>query len=1148
MLLYFIYLSKYYQFEAMKKTLLFIVLFISTLLQAQDTTIIQTLTFDSTGRSYVFDFPEDIGQSYEKIIMEYRIRCTDGLVSTGSNTNLGCGEWDYSCNTYIIDSNYTDSTKAIQANYVISGFSGTTYNYTTIPTYNYYQSTQQEIVYTDTASEISASVGSGSNSSNYPFNNSSGQAKVQYLVTSSELTDGGLLAGDLTGLKVSLDALGDELNNLQIKLKETTSTSLDTLNPDLTGFYQVYYLNTTFLSTGSHQFNFSNAFDWDGTSNVIVEFSFDQSTGAASNVISENTVDHGIASTNSDYSLKFNGIESIAVENSFTTIQNEITISLWAFGNADLIPIHTTIFEGVDNNNLRQANVHLPWGNSRVYWDCGNDGSGYDRIDKEANESELEGQWNHWAFTKNAATGSMKIYLNGSLWHSGTGKTRPIDIQSLHVASSANMARGYFGNLDEFRVWDTELSAAEIADYMYSSIPSDHPSIDHLVAYYKFNEGNGTTLMDQTGNHPGTIINNPLWRIKRGDELFMEFTSIVERPNMEVLQGEYTSTSNDIIILDSLINAPNSIQAYSVVGTDLNLDTTYYYFESGDMPVYDESGSIIDFVSVDTEGSFDILELNYYKKYVSRFEIMSFVTPYGINLDLGMEGKMWQFDVTDFTPVLMGSKQLSVEFGKWQEDMDIRFLYISGTPPRDVLNIQQVWRAGIQRPYTQILSNDVFEARNFLLDPLASSFKVRAAITGHGQQGEFIARTHFININGGTNELSWQVWKECADNPIFPQGGTWIYDRAGWCPGAPTDMEELELNNAPGETIEIDYGLVSASGTSNYLVSVQLVSYDEANFALDAGVVEVKRPSNRIEYDRVNPICYDPIIVIQNTGSTILTSLTISYQIDGGVSEDFIWTGNLEAMQKEEVVLPIPDESFWIGNGNEVFTVTLSAPNGGSDEYVNNNTLNSPFTMADSYNSIFYIKLRSNNFPYQNSYTIKDLDGNIVYTKDDLEANTVYRDTIDLPAGCYSFELEDTGDNGLSFWANSAQGTGYMRFIDVESGSTQKIFEPEFGKNIEYAFSYGTAVNVTDIESYSSFEVYPNPTQDQFYVDLELSNSSDVQVIIHDIAGREIDKQELSEVRDITLSFDLSNESNGIYYCTVISTSSKSTKMIILNK
>ena len=59
---------------------------------------------------------------------------------------------------------------------------------------------------------------------------------------------------------------------------------------------------------------------------------------------------------------------------SFTSIENEITISLWCYGTPDIMPAASTIFEGRDDDNNRQVNVHLPWSNSQVYWDCGNDG------------------------------------------------------------------------------------------------------------------------------------------------------------------------------------------------------------------------------------------------------------------------------------------------------------------------------------------------------------------------------------------------------------------------------------------------------------------------------------------------------------------------------------------------------------------------------------------------------------------------------------------------------------------------------------------------------------------------------------------------------------------------------------------------------
>ena len=42
---------------------------------------------------------------------------------------------------------------------------------------------------------------------------------------------------------------------------------------------------------------------------------------------------------------------------------------------------------------------------------------------------------------------------------------------------------------------------------------------------------------------------------------------------------------------------------------------------------------------------------------------------------------------------------------------------------------------------------------------------------------------------------------------VIAQGGTWIYDRAGWCPGTfgtTYDHEITDLVN-PGDTVNIDY-------------------------------------------------------------------------------------------------------------------------------------------------------------------------------------------------------------------------------------------------------------------------------------------------------------------------------------------------------
>ena len=133
-------------------------------------------------------------------------------------------------------------------------------------------------------------------------------------------------------------------------------------------------------------------------------------------------------------------------------------------------------------------------------------------------------------------------------------------------------------------------------------------------------------------------------------------------------------------------------------------------------------------------------------------------------------------------------------------------------------------------------------------------------------------------------------------------------------------------------------------------------------------------------------------------------------------------------MEKQEVVLPVDEESFWIGDGSNVFTVNVSQPNGGIDLNELNDSYNTNFTLPDMYEENFIIYLRTNNKPEDNSYTVTDVEGNIVLSKNGFNSNTNYLDTLDLPDGCYELSFYDTGNDGLKYWAYTAQGSGYLRF------------------------------------------------------------------------------------------------------------------------
>jgi hypothetical protein len=146
---------------------------------------------------------------------------------------------------------------------------------------------------------------------------------------------------------------------------------------------------------------------------------------------------------------QFRGADSLlAPSGVFAGISNAVTISFWQYGATNQ-PLSQTCFEGVSDVG-RELNAHVPWGDGNVYWDAfGN----CDRINKLAATNIFKGGWNHWTFVKDRAAGVMSVYVNGELWHSGTGRTRAYTpVTTFRFGAAANGSCGYTGLLDELRV------------------------------------------------------------------------------------------------------------------------------------------------------------------------------------------------------------------------------------------------------------------------------------------------------------------------------------------------------------------------------------------------------------------------------------------------------------------------------------------------------------------------------------------------------------------------------------------------------------------------------------------------------------------------------------------------------------------------
>lgn len=102
--------------------------------------------------------------------------------------------------------------------------------------------------------------------------------------------------------------------------------------------------------------------------------------------------------------------------------------------------------------------------------------------------------WYHVAATYDGS--NMKIYINGILDATKAQTGSVNSTGAFNVGYLYNTSRNFNGKIDEVRVWKRALSQTEISQNMCNvSVPATS-----LAAYWKFNEGSGSTVQDTSGN------------------------------------------------------------------------------------------------------------------------------------------------------------------------------------------------------------------------------------------------------------------------------------------------------------------------------------------------------------------------------------------------------------------------------------------------------------------------------------------------------------------------------------------------------------------------------------------------------------------------------------------------------------------------
>lgn len=131
-------------------------------------------------------------------------------------------------------------------------------------------------------------------------------------------------------------------------------------------------------------------------------------------------------------------------------------------------------------------------------------------------------EWVHLAITYKSSTGIVEVYINGKKkeisvagWDEVNWGAKHVSVEEEHsgnrcfwIGHSYNNERYFDGNICECRIWNRVLSEEEVnADVHFYTVNANS---EGLIAYWKFDEGNGTSIKDYTSNGNNATASSPL--------------------------------------------------------------------------------------------------------------------------------------------------------------------------------------------------------------------------------------------------------------------------------------------------------------------------------------------------------------------------------------------------------------------------------------------------------------------------------------------------------------------------------------------------------------------------------------------------------------------------------------------------------------
>ncbi|MBK8441967.1 MAG: redoxin domain-containing protein [Sphingobacteriales bacterium] len=226
------------------------------------------------------------------------------------------------------------------------------------------------------------------------------------------------------------------------------------------------------------------------------------------------------------------------------------------------------------------------------------------------------------------------------------------------------------------------------------------------------------------------------------------------------------------------------------------------------------------------------------------------------------------------------------------------------------------------------------------------------------------------------------------------------------------------------------------------------------NCPSQSGVNNARAVSYTGDAEFQNCESFTPKVMLQNLGSTNLTSAKLDLYFGGELKETKNWTGNLETFDAETVIFAA------IGDKKSAeVKVEVSLPNGAIDDDNSNNEASKDITFRQSSKNLT-MTLHTDKWPEEIHWKVKSPSGTLISQNGTLQCETTYTDNITISDdGCYTLELtDDYGDGILSGPINPTSHSCTNGDAGVTEGSVE--LKDDAGNIIWNSVSYGEGISV----------------------------------------------------------------------------------------